>query len=48
MKTLVFQAAVWYDNQGNISIGPFYYNEGITGKGEKFTFKKKFYIKENL
>ena len=29
------------DNQGNISIGPFYNNTGITGKGEKFTFRKK-------
>ena len=33
------------DNQGNIYIGPFYYNEGITGKGEKFTFKKKILYK---
>ena len=29
------------DNQGNITIGPFYNNTGITGKGEKFTKKKK-------
>ena len=33
------------DNQGNIFIGPFYYNEGITGKGEKFIFKKKILYK---
>ena len=29
------------DNQVNISIGPFYNNKVITGKGEKFTKKKK-------
>ena len=29
------------DNQGNAFIGPFYNNEGITGKGEKYTLKKK-------
>ena len=29
------------DKQGNISIGPFYNNDGITGKGERFTLKKK-------
>jgi hypothetical protein len=29
------------DSQGNITIGPFYDNEGITGKGEKYTLKKK-------
>jgi hypothetical protein len=33
------------DNQGNVSIGPFYNNEGITGKGEKFIFKKKILYK---
>jgi hypothetical protein len=29
------------DNQGDIYIGPFYNNKGITGKGEKYTLKKK-------
>ena len=29
------------DNQGNITIGPFYDNSGITGMGEKFVAKKK-------
>ena len=33
------------DDQGNVSIGPFYNNEGITGKGEKFIFKKKILYK---
>ena len=29
------------DNQGDIYMGPFYNNKGITGKGEKYTLKKK-------
>ena len=33
------------DNLGNICLGPFYNNEGITGKGEKFILKKKLHYK---
>jgi len=29
------------DNKGNIFIGPFHGDEGVTGKGEKFSLKKK-------
>ena len=33
------------DINGNIFIGPFYNNQGITGKGEKYTLKKKILYK---
>lgn len=33
------------DKYGNISIGPFYNNDGITGKGEKYILKKKILYK---
>ena len=33
------------DIKGNIFIGPFYNNQGITGKGEKYTLKRKILYK---